>query len=1781
MKKFSRVIPGSLIAVLILVIAGSLSDVKSQEDTRIYGDSPEIEKIKYLEGTVTDINTKKPVKGAVVEIKNSNRGVGYYKTTTDSRGHYRIDDFIAQIRYDIEVTAPGYVTFAETANITSSKKDVQLLTESVITGSVKDSAGNPVSDAEIKINNYNEDYGSESGTPGFVKTDSKGNYRLEKLYPGSYILYFSKAGYISESASLNRIKTGETFRFNMVMYRPASLSGKVMIEEIDAPAVNINITAEGRYSYSNVTYRDGSFILEDLKPGTYKITLSHQGFYQKDAGTVRIDEGKNVSDKKFTVKSKPPEIKISSYRYTFTPGREVEFNLRTLKLDTVKVKIWKMPVDIFLTGKREPEKIDPVKSGFKAVTEWEESVKDFQPYEWMYYSVKINTPLQSGGYCIEVKGKGDVVSREFFTVTNIGSVIKRAPENLTVYVTDLVQNNPVKDVTVVLYDQDERKIVQHDYSIDEGIQVEDLPVKTIARGKTDENGIFRADNVKSGNISVLTISPDGSYAICRAGRSDYYKSEKDKFYIYTDRPVYRSGDTVFFKIIAKRMGKKFTPIKNETICYSLGKSYSAPLVSDSVKLDEWGTATGSVVIPESSELGYFTINAGFKADDLYGSGSFYVEQYRKPEFLVEINPVKDFYINGDTVEFKVDTKYFFGAPLSNAHVKFRFYEKKTETDEAYYGDEGNGSYSRIKLEGDKYTDSSGSVVLKVAAGNMAYDRIITLEASVTDKSNVTITSQRDVRVGRGEFYVQIIPEENFFGSTVEKKVTVVTLSHAGKPVSVSLELNLYRYIWKPVERVYVHDSRPYFTKKITTGKDGRAEFTIPKDLGVDGEFDITAQGKDSRDNLITGSRVIWIYNSAGGNADSKFRNLELSVNKSELPGEGEVTCLLKSRYTDSYVLLTVEGRDIYEYRVVKMDKNVVPVKIKIKSGYAPNLFIRAAMQRGRALYTADTEVSLPTEDVKFSISLIPDKEKYGPGDKAVIKIKAADQSGKPVQADISLSAVDESIYSIRRDSTPEISSFFYSKISNWVLTSYSYPITLLAGAAKDSTLKVRENFRDTAFWEGSIRTDAKGEAAVSFTLPDNLTTWRLTARGHDQSGMMGEERKKFLTTQDIVVRTGKPRFFIEGDRVWLIGIVNNNTGAGIENIATEMKINEKVSAPVTDFKVSLPGYGSADKFYSIDVPEGKETLDVEFSGTVQGGKGDAVRHKIPVERRGIAYNISASGDMGSTKDLVIKPVKGDEDFEFMPEQVVITVNPSPVVQMLRAVEFMSAYEYGCLEQTINRFIPNIVLMNLMDNENYTGLVPGSLKDNLASSVEDGIKRIEKFQNYDGSWGWWEGDRGNGYTTGFAMFALHTAQAHGYSITRSVADTGLAAIERMFENREIQSNDEISYLLYIYSLYGRWNHEIFKQLAGDEKINAYMAANLIKAATLHLKGAKDDFESSEIRKIIPSLKKKIYDTAMYDSSGVYWTAGRGQSWGWAGGPTEITAHVLSALVLAGDTGELAAKAYTSLSKRFSGDRWVSTKTTGTVVMAMCEYLSLKETGFTPEGNISFSLNGEKIADFRYNLDSEKSMNNLVKIIKLPAGKKADSYKITVSGKASGDTTFTATVKGTYIFKPEGLFSFMKSEKRNIKGLSNGVSARRDIFFLNRVKDMKLQEYLVPQPVEEKSTVVTGDELLVRVRFTAQEDFGFMVLEDYLPSGFEVVKESAYNGGQPYSHVERRDNRMVFFFTGIRKGQEYEVAYIIRAELPGSFIMRPARIGCMYEESIQGWTLPLVIDVQADK
>jgi uncharacterized protein YfaS (alpha-2-macroglobulin family) len=207
-----------------------------------------------------------------------------------------------------------------------------------------------------------------------------------------------------------------------------------------------------------------------------------------------------------------------------------------------------------------------------------------------------------------------------------------------------------------------------------------------------------------------------------------------------------------------------------------------------------------------------------------------------------------------------------------------------------------------------------------------------------------------------------------------------------------------------------------------------------------------------------------------------------------------------------------------------------------------------------------------------------------------------------------------------------------------------------------------------------------------------------------------------------------------------------------------------------------------------------------------------------------------------------------------------------------------------------------------------------------------------------------------------------------------------------------------------------------------------------------------------------------------------------------------------------------------------------------------------------------------------------MENLTRTIDLAGGSPQTSFTITVDGDAGADATFDVTITGTLYFKEKGVLALVRSEERGIGTLSNGIKITRTFASITRVRDSHNNEYMIPQSLADKKVIHVGDELLVKVKFQARDDFQYLVLEDHLPSGFEVTKNNAYDEYTPFVHIERWDNRMVYFFTDLKKNEVYEVAYIVRAELPGNFMVKPSRMECMYEPTIQGWSSPVVVDVK---
>ncbi|MBP7584231.1 MAG: carboxypeptidase regulatory-like domain-containing protein [Spirochaetes bacterium] len=1776
MKKIHGVASLLLIFAAVLSCANISRDVLTDGRAVFSGNGGELPRSEALEGSVLDSKTGKGVPGAIVELKNANLGVGYFRTVTDSRGRYRIADFLKNISYSATVVADGYVVHSERADIIPPSYNVNLDREAILAGEVKDSSGRPIEGVEVRLD---EGFGGEyapSGERRTATTGSDGRYRFNRLRDRALAVVFAKPGYIGETARVKYLKKGESFDLPMVMFRPAKISGTVAVRDVKVPAVNVNVSLGGRTSYAVQTFPDGTYVFDDVKPGSYRLQLGHPGFLPEKA-ELTVAEGETRKGVDFSIASRSPSLSVHAYRYTFVPGSDIQFNMRTFRMEKVGVAIYRVPMEVMAGGRADPLAMSPAAAGFREVKRWSEPVRNFRPYEWRYQDLSLNAPLSPGGYCVELSGPGGIVDRKFFSVTTLGVVMKRSRDSVFAYVTDLVKNRPVKGVRVMLFDSTpaKKEFEKSAAPYEPPLQLEKLPARALHRGVTDENGVYRHGISGGAHMTVLALGDDGSYAFCSTGSPLAFESQMNRFFIYTDRPVYRAGNTVYYKIIGKKRDAKGVPLARKRVHYNITSGADGRVIdAGEVTLDEWGTAHGKAVIGDAEALGQYSIRAGLDAKALFDTGRFYVEEYRKPEFKIDITPSKDYFVNGDTARFKVESRYFFGAPMANALVRYRFYETALRDRDTVYWweqDEGVRSYGRIRLQGEKFADAGGIAVLDLDCGDLNHDREITLEATVVDKSNATITAKKTVRVGRGEFYIKLVPSRNFFDDASPKRVTVKTLTHAGAPVPRTVRLQLYRYIWRPLQMVYVHESRPLFQENVTTRADGTAVVDLPR-VAAGGEFDLVATARDARGNDIQASRVIWIYRDDGADVASRFKNLELTVDKSALPGPGNLTCLVKSRFAGATVCLTVEGRGLFDHRVVTLKGNMATVTIPVKAEYGPNFYVHAVMQRNRALYTAHAESGIPAKDTALDISIRTDSGKYLPGGKASVLLTVKDKKGNPVRADVSLACVDESIFHVRPDHTPNILDYFYSRVSNWVLTSYSYPITLLAGAVKSVIRLVRERFEDTALWLPSVRTGADGTARVSIDLPHNLTTWRITARGHDMEGRVGQATMNFLVTQDLAARIGRPRFFSEGDKVSLIGIVTSNTEKDLPSVKDELSVDGTPVAPDEKIALSLPARGTARSYYPITVPENRESLELYYR--VQAGKdaGDALKLRVPVESRGARYDLFASGDTSENKTVELAPLGGTDDFDFSPKLLVVTVDPGPVAKMLRAAEELAQYPYACIEQSISAALPAFVLRDLLRRRNL-----GQIADfkKLDERMQRALQKIHDEQNDDGTWGWFSGDRGNEYVTGHVLASLKQARLLGLAVNGETVERGIEAARRILDSNEADA-DLKAFMLAAAAEWGEWNAEASGFVARSKDPNPYRLANHVRA--LAIAGKLHGFGADARKKMGDELSTSLsilLRMQRKDGRGVFWAATEEQRYGWPGGDTEVSSHVLRAFLAAGHTSPVTGMLAASLMKRGTGNAWLSTKESAAVISSLCAWLDHSGASLEAKGRVRISLNGAPRGEIAYDISRRAHPADLS--LSIPLGSAGGGkYAVTVEGDPG--VTFGAALRGNLYFKKEGFLSFLKSEERGLRVLDNGISLSRDYSAVTRVRDINDAEYSVPRAFTGQTRLRVGDEIMVRLCFRARDDFEFLLLEDFLPSGFEVVKQDAYMGARPYARVERRDERMVFFFTAVAKGSVCEVAYTMRAELPGEFIARPARAECMYEPSVQGWSKPARFTVE---
>ena len=240
--------------------------------------------------------------------------------------------------------------------------------------------------------------------------------------------------------------------------------------------------------------------------------------------------------------------------------------------------------------------------------------------------------------------------------------------------------------------------------------------------------------------------------------------------------------------------------------------------------------------------------------------------------------------------------------------------------------------------------------------------------------------------------------------------------------------------------------------------------------------------------------------------------------------------------------------------------------------------------------------------------------------------------------------MDASIYAIQPDRAPNIGDFFYAGQQIRVQTDFSFAAQYSGGAfqtvpqpapgtppASGANIRVRRQFADTAYWNPFVATDSSGKAQVSFVMPDNLTTWRATARGITAQTLVGSATRDVTATMPLLVRLTLPRFYVQGDQATVSAIVHNYTG-------TERDIRAHIETTGADLD------GGTDRNLHL-MPNSDQRLDwtahirktpdnaaapVRFLVTADGGTGaqDAMELTLPAQEDGVKQVDSQSRNAG-------------------------------------------------------------------------------------------------------------------------------------------------------------------------------------------------------------------------------------------------------------------------------------------------------------------------------------------------------------------------------------------------------------------------------------------------------------------------------------------------------------------------------------------------------------------------
>jgi alpha-2-macroglobulin len=597
-----------------------------------------------------------------------------------------------------------------------------------------------------------------------------------------------------------------------------------------------------------------------------------------------------------------------------------------------------------------------------------ENYADFKPIQ-----MDVELPVKGAGVWAVAIDDGKRRATTLVVRSDIDVIIKSSRKEVFVYAQDMRKNVPAANVKVLLALPD---------ATPDGLALHEL--------KTGRDGVARLrhkDLANANNLRILATR-DGHYASdgLTLNRVRMSSGLRSRGYLYTDRTAYRPGQLIHWRAILRN-------VKDGAYHFEPGTEYSAEIVDPRgwvisqrlIQLSEFGTLNEEFLLDPKAVTGKYTVRCSSPGKNSI-QGNFEVASFEMRAIELAVDFEQAVYYRGDIVRGTVSAAFYYGEPVADSPLQLTMPDGRV-----------------LALR----TDSEGKASFEVFTRSLPAVGALAVSARLTEEdvyaAGVVQLSDLGFRANISVPHSVVLAGNSFLAK-------IATTDAAGDPVARDLHLQVFHRTQS--ERGSWID-REVSSFDLATDEQGRATQALTLQKG--GKYRLLVEGTDRFGHPILSETNLWI-----SGADDSQRVRIMAEQMSIAVGD-DLEVDLHNRAGSGLALLTFEGERVLEYQIVKLKEGSNPFRAAMKHAHYPNFRLSLSMMRGNQFHQANADFEVERQ---LNVTLKPLNKTVAPGEKAVVELEVRDQLGNPVQAELSLAVVDESIFAQFPNGMTSIGQYF-------------------------------------------------------------------------------------------------------------------------------------------------------------------------------------------------------------------------------------------------------------------------------------------------------------------------------------------------------------------------------------------------------------------------------------------------------------------------------------------------------------------------------------------------------------------------------------------------------------------------------------------------------------------------------------------------------------------------------------------------------------------------------------